>query len=386
MNIHPYAQDIFEEVKQWRQHIHAHPENSLLEYKTSAFVKQKLQDMGIEYQEFANTGIVATLKKGTGNRAIGFRCELDALPMTEENNHLTYKSKNDGVMHACGHDGHTAMLMGAAKALQQVGEFDGTVHLIFQPGEEGEAGASKMIADGMFEKCPMDEVYAIHNWPGMPFATAAATKGAIMAAADSFEITVTGVGAHAAIPQLSIDPVVIGSQLITALQTITSRNANPVKSCVVSATMIHGGSAFNVIPDTVEISGTVRTFAADIRDLVETRMLEIGKGFSVAFKCDIHVNYIRGYQATINSDLPTEYAGQAMGDVVGKNNIIWNAPPSMGGEDFSDMLEKVEGNYIWLGMGDIGGLHTTHYDFDDNIIPIGVSYWLQLAQSRLPVK
>ena len=386
MNIHPYAQQIFTEVTKWRRHMHAHPENSLVEYETSAFVKQKLDEMGIAYQHFADTGIVATLKKGSGNRAIGFRCELDALPMTEENDHLPYKSQNQGVMHACGHDGHTAMLLGAAKALQQVGEFDGTVYLIFQPGEEGEAGASKMIADGMFDVCPMDEVYAIHNWPGMPFATAAATKGAIMAAADAFRITVKGQGGHAAIPHLSTDPVVIASQLVTALQSITARNVDPVKACVVSATVLQGGSAFNVIPDTVEILGTVRTFAPDIRDLVETRMGEMGKGFAVAFTCDIDVEYTRGYQATINSDAATEYAGKAMGEIVGSQNIIWDAPPSMGGEDFSDMLEKVEGNYIWLGVGDMGGLHTTRYDFNDDIIPIGISYWLQMAHSRLPVK
>ena len=385
MNIHPYAKQIFKQVTQWRQHMHANPEIGLKEFKTSAFIKQKLDEMHITYQEFADTGVVATLTKGTGNRAIGFRADIDALPMPEESD-IAYKSTNDGMMHACGHDGHTAILLGAAQALNKVGEFDGTIYLIFQPGEEGWHGADAMIKDGLFEKCPMDEVYALHNWPGMPIGVGAATKGAIMAAGDEFIITIKGQGSHAALPQLSTDPVVIGCQLINALQTITSRNVDPVRACVISTTMSHGGSAKNVIPDSIEYQGTVRTFDPDIRDLAERRISEIGNGFALAFGCDITVNYIRGYQATINHDKPTEYAGHALGNVVGSDNVIWDHPPSMGGEDFSDMLAQVEGNYIWLGVGDTSGLHTTTYNFDDNLIPVGMSYWLEMARTRLPVK
>lgn len=388
MNIHPYANDIFQQVKQWRHHLHAHPEIGMEEYNTSAFVKEKLTAMGIAYQTFAGTGVVAKITKGTGNRAIGFRADMDALPMTEMNS-FAHKSTRDGMMHACGHDGHTAVLLGAAQALLHAGNFDGTVYLIFQPGEEGYAGAKHMIDDGLFTACPMDQVYAFHNWPELPFGQAGAITGAVMAGGARIAITITGQGGHAALPHTSRDPLPIASQLITALQTIVSRNVNPADSVALSPCVINGGQvgAYAVIPDVVEIVGTVRTLKTMVEDEVEQRMQSIAKGFSIAFDCDITLDFRRGYRPTVNHGEPTQTAGTSVGAVLGADNVHWTLPAAMTGEDFSFMLNKVPGNYLWLGSGQPDqNLHTTHYDFNDDLIPVGMSYWLSLASACLPVQ
>ena len=384
MKIHTVASELHEEVKSWRRHIHQNPEVSMEEYATSAFVKSKLDEMGVSYQEFAGTGVVATIKNGTGNRAVAFRCELDALPMGEENT-FAHASKNDGVMHACGHDGHTAMLLGAVKALKDSKDFDGTVHFVFQPGEEGSGGAEIMIKDGLFDACPVEEIYAMHNWPGIDVGKAGVVYGAVMAATDSFYISVNGRGGHAAMPDLSIDPMVATAQLITALQTLVSRNVNPADKAVLSATVASGGSATNIIPDTVRVEGTVRTFLPETRDMMERRIDEMVKGFSIAFNVEITCTYERGYPATFNSQEQSEYAESVMTDVLGAGNVASDLLPCMGGEDFSYMLEKVPGNYIWLGNGNSKGLHNTGFDFNDDIIPIGISYWMALATHRLPI-
>ncbi len=382
MNIHPYANKIFEQVKQWRHYIHKNPELSLQEYETAKFVKSKLDEMEIPYIEISETAIVATIKKGNGNRAIGMRCELDALPMTEKNN-FAHKSQNSGVMHACGHDGHTAMLLGACKALKEVGEFDGIIHLIFQPGEEGAGGAEIMIKEGLLEKCPMEEVYAVHNWPDIKIGQAGIISGPIMAATDTFEITLIGRSGHAAMPNKNIDPVVAGSHLITALQTIVSRNVDPVDKAVLSTTIVNSGSATNVISDKITISGTVRTFLADTSDLIEKRIGEMVTGFGIAFKVDSKYDYKRCYPATINDKIVTENADAVISNVLGNKNIIRDLSPCMGSEDFSYMLKKVSGNYLFLGNGDSKSLHNTEFDFNDELIPIGISYWLELAKQRL---
>ena len=383
MKIHTVATQLHEEVKSWRHHIHKNPEVSMEEYETSAFVKKQLDVMGVSYQEFAGTGIVASIKKGTGNRAIGFRCELDALPMSEANT-FAHASTKDGVMHACGHDGHTAMLLGAVKALKDSEDFDGTVHFVFQPGEEGSGGAEIMMNEGLFDACPMEEIYAMHNWPGVDVGKAGVVYGAVMAATDSFYLTIAGRGGHAAMPDLSVDPVIASSHIIMALQTLVSRNVNPADKAVLSATIINGGSATNIIPDSVSIGGTVRTFLPETRDLIERRIEEVAKGFSMAFNVDIKVNYERGYPATFNATEQSQYAQAVMSDVLGAGNVADELQPCMGGEDFSYMLEKVPGNYIWLGNGDSKNLHNTGFDFNDDIIPLGISYWMAMAKSRLP--
>ncbi len=385
MKINPKATEIKSQVKSWRHHIHANPELSLKEFNTSKFIIKKLKEMAIEYIVLAGTGVVATIKKGTSNRAIAFRCEIDALPILEAND-FPHKSKIDGVMHACGHDGHSAMLLGGVLALKDSKDFDGTVHFIFQLGEEGSAGAKKMIDDGLLSKCQFEEIYALHNWPGVDVGSAVCIKGPVMAATDSFKLKITGEGGHAAMPNLSIDPVVAASQLISALQTLVSRNVDPLDKAVLSVTVLNAGNADNIIPDDVEISGTVRTFSSHTRDLMERRIGEVCKGFQIAFNVNIDVNYKRGYPPTYNWEDQSDYAAAAMGEVLGDQKVITNSNPCMGAEDFSYILEKVPGNYIWLGAGDRANLHNASFDFNDDIIEIGITYWMNLASSRLPVK
>lgn len=385
MNIHPYAMKIHPDVTAWRHHMHAHPELSLQEYKTIKFIKTILDGLDVPYQSFTDTGIIATLKKGTSNRAIGIRCDIDALPIHEENT-FAHASTVDGVMHACGHDGHTAMVLGAIKTLKTQGDFDGTVHFIFQPAEEKFGGARKMIAEGALDACPMHEVYALHNWPGVDVGTVAATKGPMMASVDTFTVSITGKGGHPGLPHLCNDPISIASQLLHAYQSIVPRNTDPVSGALVSISTIHAGDVSNVIPDTVKISASVRAFCPKVRDMIKQRMETIARGFSIAFDCHIINTYEDGCHALINDPKITEYAVKAIETVVGTHNIHWNIKPSTAGEDFSDFLQHVPGNYLWLGIGNTGGNHTATYDFNDDVLPIGISYWVALSEHRLPTQ
>jgi len=374
------------EMKEWRQDLHRIPEIGLQEHKTSEFIKNKLKSWNIDFKSgYANTGIVAWVKgsKGTSEKTIGLRADFDALPMTE-NNSFNHKSMNEGMMHACGHDGHTTMLLGAAKYLKENPEFDGKVYFIFQPGEEGFSGGEKMIKEGLFKDHKIDEVYALHNWPELPIGQFGVSTGPIMAAVDEFDINVKGKGGHAALPHLAIDPVVIASQIVLSLQTIISRFLNPVDKALITVTKIHGGSAHNVIDDEVILSGTVRTFKPSIRDQIERKIKEIVKGIANANGGESEVVYIRKYPPTINSEKESIFASNVAKELVGEKNVQMDVEPSMGGEDFSYLLNEKPGSYLYIGQGDVDhkdNLHTTKYDFNDDLLPIGVNYWVNLVKN-----
>ena len=374
-----------DEMKTWRQELHRIPEIGLEEYKTSSYIKEKLKKWDIEYKDgYSNTGIVAWVKgtKGNSDKSIGLRADFDALPMTERNN-FKHKSTNKGMMHACGHDGHTSMLLGAAKYLSENPDFDGTVHFIFQPGEEGFGGGEKMIQDGLFQDFKIDEVYALHNWPGLKLGQFGVSTGPMMAAVDEFDIVVKGKGGHAAMPDLAVDPVIIASQIINSLQTIISRITNPVDKALISVTKIHGGSAYNVIDDEVKLGGTVRTFKNETRDLIEKKINDTAKGIAIANGGEAEIQYYRKYPATINSKNESIFAGNVAKELVGEKNVITEVEPSMGGEDFSYLLNEKPGSYLYIGQKDNNHnahLHTTQYDFNDNLLPLGVNYWIELVK------
>jgi len=375
-----------EEMKGWRQDLHKIPEIGLEEYETSAYIKDKLKLWNIQFKEgYSNTGIVAWIEgsKGNNKKSIGLRADFDALPMPEKNE-FKHKSTKDGMMHACGHDGHTTMLLGAAKYLSENNNFDGIVHFIFQPGEEGFAGGKKMIEDGMFEDFNIQEVYALHNWPELPLGTIALNSGPMMAAVDEFDITVKGKGGHAAMPQLAIDPIVIASQIVIAIQTIISRSINPVDKALISITKIHGGTAYNVIDDEVKLSGTIRTFKPETRSFIEKKMKEVSEGIAKAQGAgvNIEVDLVNKYPATINSKKESEFAASVAKKIAGEENVITDIDPCMGGEDFSYLLEKKPGSYLYIGQGDDdhkAHLHTTKYDFNDDLLPLGVNFWVGLV-------
>ena len=379
---------MFEEMKAWRQELHSIPEIGLEEYETSKYIKSKLTEFNIDFKDgYANTGIVARVKGSQGNsdKSIGLRADFDALPMPEKNQ-FEYKSKNEGMMHACGHDGHTSMLLGAAKYLSENNDFDGSVYFIFQPGEEGFAGGQKMIQDGMFDDFKIDEVYALHNWPELPIGSIGVNYGPMMAAVDEFDIVVKGRGGHAAIPQLAIDPVVIASQIVLAVQTIVSRSTNPVDKALISITKINGGTAYNVIDDSVKLGGTVRTFKPETRSFYEKKLKEISAGIAKANGAEAEVDFhlTNKYPPTINSKKESEFAANVAKKVFGDSQVDTDIDPSMGGEDFSYLLEKKPGAYLYIGQGDDNHkahLHTTKYDFNDNLLPIGVNYWVELVKN-----
>jgi hippurate hydrolase len=360
----------------WRRHIHAHPETAFEERSTAEFVAAKLAELGIEvHRGLAGTGVVGTLRAGTGQKRIGLRADLDALHIHEANG-FDHRSTSLGKMHACGHDGHTAMLLGAARYLAETRAFDGTVHFIFQPAEENEAGGRVMVEQGLFEKFPVDSVYGMHNWPGLAVGRFAVRPGPMMASADVFEITVTGKGAHAAMPHRGTDPVVVGAEIVGALQTIASRQASPLDSVV-----------DNVIPQQAVLRGTTRSFEPGLRDLLESSLRRIAEGIAAAHGAAVTVRYDRRYPATINSERETEIAADAMAEVAGIENVERDLPPTMGAEDFAFMLQARPGAYVWIGNGGDGsgpGLHHPAYDFNDEILPLGASYWARLVERSLP--
>ena len=374
-----------------RRDIHAHPELGFEETRTSQLVADKLAEYGIEvHRGLAKTGVVGVVKgKKDSGRAIGLRADMDCLPMHETGD-VPYRSKVAGRMHACGHDGHTTMLLGAARYLAQTRSFDGTVNLIFQPAEEGGGGGRVMVEEGLFQRFPCDAVYAIHNWPGLAPGKIAVRAGPMMAATDEIKITVRGRGGHAALPHLAADPVVATAHIITALQTIASRNANPIDALVVSVCSMQTSQvgAFNVIPGHVELIGTVRTFSKEMRELAEKRIQEIVTSVAQGLGTSATVEYRRGYPATVNTEKEASFAAQVGEKVFGKGNVVTDGEPTMGGEDFSYMLQARPGAYVFLGQGGTQGgcfLHNPGYDFNDEVIPLGAGYLAALAEESLPL-
>ena len=368
-----------------RRDIHAHPELCFQEVRTADLVAAKLTEWGIPiHRGLGTTGVVGIVKSGTSARAIGLRADMDALPMQEFNT-FSHASQNAGKMHACGHDGHTAMLLAAAQHFAKHRNFDGTVYLIFQPAEEGGGGAREMIKEGLFEQFPMDAVFGLHNWPWLPMGQMAMRTGPMMASMDIFEATVRGRGGHAAQPHMAVDPIVVAAAIVQAWQTIVARNVDPLESGVVSVTQIHAGHAWAVIPEEVSLRGTVRTFNPAVQALIEQRLRELGEGLATAHGCTFDWRYERRFPATINSVAETDFAAAVGSELLGADNILRNAAPSMGSEDFGWMLQVKQGSYVWLGTGGETSclLHNPRYDFNDAAIPLGASYWVALAHAFL---
>ena len=371
------------EIAEWRRDLHRHPEILFETHRTSKTVADKLRAFGCDevVEGIGRTGVVGIIEGKSRGRTVGLRADMDALPITEATG-AEWASQNDGAMHACGHDGHTAMLLGAAKYLAETRNFSGRVAVIFQPAEEGGGGGDEMVKDGMMERFDVEEVYGMHNWPGRPVGSFAIRPGAFFAAADQFEITVEGKGGHAAKPQEAVDSVVVAAQFVSAVQTIASRSADPVKQVVVSVTSIESSSkAHNVIPQRVQLRGTVRTLDADVRDLAERRLSEIAAGIGATWGARIDVTYHRGYPVMVNHEAETEHMRDAARAVAGD---VEDAPLVMGGEDFAYMLEARPGAYILVGNGDTAPVHHPEYDFDDEAIPAGSSFWVELVERRLP--
>jgi amidohydrolase len=381
------------ELKALRHDLHAHPELAFTETRTSALVAEKLGGWGIEvHRGLAKTGVVGVVqgRRITSGKGVGLRADMDCLPV-HETGAVPYRSQHEGRMHACGHDGHTTMLLGAARYLAETRNFDGTAYLIFQPAEESGGGGQLMVREGLFERFPADEVYALHNWPGLPPGKMAVRAGPVMAATDEVQITVRGKGGHGAMPHLVVDPVVASAQIISALQTIASRNVSPVDAVVVSICSMQTSQlgAFNVIPDFVKLVGTVRTFRPETRDLAEKRLKEIVTKVAEALGASTEIHYSRGYPATINSAREAQFAAQVGERLFGKANVFTEHEPTMGGEDFSYMLQARPGAYVFLGQGGAAGgcfLHNPQYDFNDEVIPLGAGYLAALVEEALPIK
>lgn len=384
------------EVALWRQELHKNPETSFEEEFASSFIATKLKEWGIPFKRnIAKTGIVATLvgSKNTSGKAIGFRADMDALNITEKTE-LPYTSQNPGKMHACGHDGHTAMLLGAAKYLSQHPHFNGKIHFIFQPAEEGGGGAHKMIEEGLFKDFPCDYIFGLHNWPYLPLGKIGTRKGPLMASAEEFEIIIKGKGGHAAKPDQAIDPLVIGAHIVTALQTIVSRNVNPIDQGVVTVANFNAGTgAHNIIADTAILNGTLRAFKQETRELLKRRVKEIAENTAKAFMAVAIVNIPNGYDPTINHDSAVDIAVAAAERIEEAKTVDANTEPSMAAEDFGAYLTKCPGAFIFMGQADpkdsksphSQGLHTPYYDFNDNLIPIGISWFVKLTEKCLPI-
>lgn len=382
MNTIDRIREYADELTALRRDLHAHPEIGFEEVRTSGIVAEQLEKFGIEvHRGLGKTGVVGVLQGRPGSRRIGLRADMDALPITEETN-LPYRSTVPGKMHACGHDGHTTMLIGAARYLAETRDFDGTAVFVFQPAEEGLGGARAMIADGLFEKFPVDEIYAIHNAPHGPHGVLQVKPGPIMAAADFFDIRITGRGAHAAMPHQGIDPIVIATGLAQAMQSIVSRNSNPLKSAVVSITQIHAGAAYNVIPEGAHLAGTVRTFDADLRKLIAGRIRELAAGFAAAYGATIEVDLRDVFSVLDNHPEQAAAAAEIATELFGSDKVEANTVPRMGSEDFADMVAAVPGAYAWLGATPGPGLHNASFDFDDSLIPLGAAYLARMVERR----
>ncbi len=379
------AAELQDEVAEWRRHIHARPELLFAVENTAAFVAEKLKEFGVDeiVTGIGRTGVVGLIKgKGEGSRTVGLRADMDALPLTEITG-KPWASRTPGKMHACGHDGHTAMLLGAAKYLAETRNFNGNVAVIFQPAEEGGGGGNLMVKDGMMERFGIEEVYGMHNLPGLPVGQFATRKGPIMAATDEFTVTIKGRGGHAAQPHRTIDPIAIGSQIVTNLQLIASRSVNPLRSVVVSVTKFNAGFAHNVIPNDATFAGTIRTLDDEVRDQAEARLREVVTGICAAHGAEADINFHRNYPVTFNHADETEHAVAIATDIAGEANVDPEIDPMMGGEDFSYMLNARPGAFIFIGNGDTAGLHNPAYDFNDEAIAHGISYWVRLAEQRL---
>jgi hippurate hydrolase len=373
-----------DDVVAWRHDLHRHPEILYEVHRTAAEVASRLTAFGVDevVTGIGRTGVVGVIRGRSGGRTIGLRADMDALPITETTGR-PYASTSPGKMHACGHDGHTAMLLGAARYLAETRNFDGTAVVIFQPAEEGGAGGKAMIDDGLMERFGIDEVYGMHNLPGLDVGRFAIRSGPIMAATDEFDIRILGRGGHAAKPHDSVDPIVVGSLVVQALQSIVSRSVDPLESVVVSVTQFHAGRAYNVIPGSAELAGTVRTLTDAMRDHAEARLRAIASGIAAAHGAKVEVGYHRNYPVTKNHARETAFAARVAGEVVGARNVDTDVAPMMGGEDFSYMLEARPGAFIFVGNGDSAGLHNPDYDFNDDVIPIGSSYLVRLVETAL---
>ena len=379
------AAEMQEEISQWRRHLHTQPELLFDVHKTAGFVTEKLKAFGCDevITGIGRTGVVGIIKgSGGGDRVIGLRADMDALPIKEATG-KPWSSEIDGKMHACGHDGHTAMLLGAAKYLAETRNFSGAVAVIFQPAEEGGAGGREMVNDGMMERFGIAEVYGMHNLPGLPVGEFAIRKGAIMAATDEFSIKLKARGGHAAMPHQAIDPIAIGAQIVSNLQLIASRNTSPVDSVVVSVTKFLAGTTHNVIPSEAELGGTIRTLSADVRKMAEDRLKQIATGIAASHDASASIHFHRGYPVTYNHDDQTDFSISVAEQITGPHRVVTDTDPTMGGEDFSFMLEARPGAFIFMGNGDTANLHHPEYDFNDEAISYGVSYWVRLAETAL---
>ncbi|MDC1541347.1 M20 family metallopeptidase [Candidatus Pseudothioglobus singularis] len=383
--------ELHEQMVTWRHYIHKHPELSFKEEMTSDFIASVLESNNIEmHRGLAVTGIVATVHGIKKGKAIGLRADMDALPI-QERNEFSHKSIHDGKMHACGHDGHSTMLLGAAVYLKENNDFSGTVHFIFQPAEEGGGGGRVMVEEGIFEKFPCEAVYGMHNWPGMAEGQFAVHDTAVMAANETLKITIKGKGGHAAMPDQCVDPIVIGAQIITAIQSVVSRNVAPLDSAVVSVTMVDAGFVSNVIPNEMNLTGSLRYFKSEVGDDVKKKIKTIAEGISQSMGATASFSSVPNYPATVNTPKHAKLCASAAEEVVGSTNVLRNEKPSMGSEDFSFLLNASEGAYIWIGNGLVpedgpeGGcmLHNTQYDFNDEILPLGSSYWVELVKGIL---
>ena len=375
--------DLLAEAVSWRHHLHRHPELAFNERQTSDFVGSQLERFGLKvHRGLAGTGVIGTLTRGTSRRSIGIRADMDALPIREESG-TAHLSSVPGVMHACGHDGHTAIALAAACVCATLPDLDGTVHFIFQPAEENEGGGRRTVEEGLFKSFPCDSVYALHNWPGLPVGTCAARDGPMMAAFGTFEINIRGRGSHGAMPHAGTDPIIAAAQIVSALQSIVSRNVDPLQSAVVSVTQIRSGDTWNVIPDECLIRGTTRWYEEETGNRIEERMANLTSSIAAGFGCSAAVRYERRYPATINDPA----SAKLLRDVAGGTGLkVADAPPSMGGEDFAYMLRAVPGSYLWLGAARTGenpGLHSARYDFNDDALPAGVALWVSLVRRCL---
>jgi amidohydrolase len=377
--------DLHNEIKEWRRDFHAHPELRYDVHRTAGSVAEKLKSFGCDevVPGIGRTGVVGVIRgRKAGSKVVGLRADMDALPLEEETG-LPYKSTVPGKMHACGHDGHTAMLLGAAKYLAETRNFAGTAVVIFQPAEEGGAGALAMVKDGLISRFGIQEVYGMHNYPGLPVGQFAIRPGAIMAAADHLAIEIEGKGGHAARPHLSIDTILVGAQMINQLQSIVARNVDPLESAVISICMFQSGHTDNVIPQHAVLRGTARSLTPDVRELLHKRIGEVIEGTARMYGASAKVTYTNGYPVVVNHERQTAFAADVAREIAGKDNVDIDVPPVMGAEDFAFMLQERPGAFIFVGNGDSAGLHHPAYDFNDETIPVGTSYWVRLAETAL---